>query len=614
MSGYVLPFVLLVGLNMPLLNWAASSLYNETHSHLGATEAVFCVNNTLPHPVYVNFTSDNCYRCKSTSLIRVKADLFDCTSLDVDFGFRLFFHVDISGDGVFLNGSCAKYANESIKIEEKGGLIVTIDSQNECLFQNQRGVWPYTPIIVAACLFAALALAAFIYQKFLTNWRGCKGCCKPADPESLVKSDLGNPEDANVNPDNTQRSQPPDTRNLFPVAKTVAGQHRRLRSLDAFRGLSLVIMIFVNYRGGSYWFFKHSRWNGLTVADLVFPWFDFILGTSAAISLNSLDRRDISRWRIFLKVIRRFVILFALGLIISNSSPDVSMLRIPGVLQRLAASYLGVAVIHLALSPKRDRNADKVFAPVREIVNHWAEWLAAFSLVGLWLGLTFGLPVPNCKSGYLGPGGNGDHGDYENCTGGAAGFIDRWVLSKNHVFSHPTCKDLYETGSYDPEGILGTLNSIVLAFLGMHAGRIFLTHREDWPRLRRLVIAGLICGAIGTGLAGGQKNGGVIPINKNLWSLSYILVMAGTAYILLSLCYFLIDMKKVWRGAPFVYPGMNSIAVYCGHELVDGHFPFAYSWPGEMNHANELASSLIGTTLWVLIAYYMYIIDFFVKI
>ncbi|XP_065842224.1 heparan-alpha-glucosaminide N-acetyltransferase-like [Oscarella lobularis] len=590
---------------------AHDTSYSERRSHLGATEGLVCLENSLSHAtVFVNSTSDDCYQCRPAPLLTVDPNSINCAPVDVDFKL----HFVITWNDSHLNNSkCLKY----IKIDEKGGLNITVvASDSPCQFVPIKGVWPYTPILVALAIYSTLAIAAFVYERLLK--KRAIACCKSlADTESLVKSDLGNPEEARVNPDDSLRPSPPQQpENLFPVAKTVAQQRRRLRSLDTFRGLSLVIMIFVNYRGGDYWFFKHSKWNGLTVADLVFPWFDFILGTSAAISLNSLDRRDVSRWRILLKALRRFVILFALGIIISsNDGGSLPTLRIPGVLQRLAISYLGVTLMHLILAPKRDRNADKVFAPVREIVNHWAEWLVALCLIALWAGLTFLLHVPNCPTGYLGPGGlyGDDNGKNHNCTGGAAGYIDS-VLFKKHVYPHPTCKELYGTGPYDPEGTLGTLTSIFLAFLGVHAGRVFLTHRDDGPRLKRLIIAGIIAGAIGTGLAEGKQNGGLIPINKNLWSLSYVLVMAGTAYLLLSLCYFVIDVKKFWLGGPFVYPGMNSILVYVGHELADGRFPFAYSWPGEANHANQLASSLIGMTLWVIIAYYLYVIDFFVKV
>merc|ERR1719273_1218987 len=95
-------------------------------------------------------------------------------------------------------------------------------------------------------------------------------------------------------------------------------KNKRVRSLDAFRGLAIVIMIFVNYGGGGYSFFAHARWNGLTVADLVFPWFMWIMGVSMVISIQSQLRKSVSRRKMILNVLRRSAILFFLGLVINS--------------------------------------------------------------------------------------------------------------------------------------------------------------------------------------------------------------------------------------------------------------------------------------------------------
>ena len=119
----------------------------------------------------------------------------------------------------------------------------------------------------------------------------------------------------------------------------------RLQSLDSFRGMALTIMIFVNYGGGGYNFFDHSIWNGLTVADLVFPWFIWIMGTSMAITFNSLFKRNTRLGTILYKISRRTVLLFAIGVIFINVVFDLRFGRVPGVLQRFAVSYLVVALV-----------------------------------------------------------------------------------------------------------------------------------------------------------------------------------------------------------------------------------------------------------------------------
>ncbi|XP_066916081.1 uncharacterized protein [Clytia hemisphaerica] len=128
---------------------------------------------------------------------------------------------------------------------------------------------------------------------------------------------------------------------------------KRLRSLDTFRGISILVMIFVNYGGGKYWFFNHSKWNGLTVADLVFPWFIFIMGASIFISCRSIRRKTIPKITITKKIIVRSIKLFALGLFINNGK-DYEHWRIPGVLQRFALSYLVVAILNVWCSPEEE--------------------------------------------------------------------------------------------------------------------------------------------------------------------------------------------------------------------------------------------------------------------
>lgn len=99
------------------------------------------------------------------------------------------------------------------------------------------------------------------------------------------------------------------------------------------------------------------------------------------------------------------------------------------------------------------------------------------------------------------------------------------IFGENHIYNSPTCQDLYLTGSYDPEGFLGNLTSIFLCFMGVQSGRILIHHTEHKQRMVRWVIWGIIFASIGTLLCKGEKNGGWIPLNKNLWSPSFIFVM-----------------------------------------------------------------------------------------
>uniref|UniRef100_A0A665WYQ0 Heparan-alpha-glucosaminide N-acetyltransferase n=1 Tax=Echeneis naucrates TaxID=173247 RepID=A0A665WYQ0_ECHNA len=394
------------------------------------------------------------------------------------------------------------------------------------------------------------------------------------------------------------------TDNILPPPPSAS---KRLRSLDTFRGyISLVIMVFVNYGGGRYWFFRHESWNGEFV---------FIMGTSIALSINSLLRARSTRFSVLRKVVWRSVQLFAIGVFIINPNYcqgplSWDNLRIPGVLQRLAWSYLIVACLDLMVA--RDNldilPTDAWWSPVIDILLSWPAWLCVLLLEILWLYLTFQLPVPDCPTGYLGPGGIGDMGLYPNCTGGAAGFIDRWLLGENHIYQTPSSRVIYATHvPFDPEGVLGSINSILMAFLGLQAGKIILHYRDlHTSIISRFLMWGFVLGAISALLTKCSTDQGFIPVNKNLWSLSYVTTLACFAFVLLVLVYYTVDVKKWWSGAPFYYPGMNSILVYVGHEVLEEYFPFRWHMANSQSHAEHLTQNLVATSCWVFISYVLY--------
>ena len=344
------------------------------------------------------------------------------------------------------------------------------------------------------------------------------------------------------------------------------------------------------------------------------------------------------KWQLY-KIIRRSIILFGLGLVVNNGS-DLPKWRIPGVLQRFGVSYLVACTIvtfvpqlhftqinpnHHAKEVKFAEGdeeedlignlsgADKVIYYLRDIMPYLGQWIIALSLPILHTILTFTVDVPGCGTGYLGPGGIGDFGKYQNCTGGAAGYIDQLVFGLNHVYQHPTCKDVYQTGAYDPEGLIGNLTSIFICFLGVQLGRILLEFKAHRDRLTRWVVWGIVLGLFAGALCGFSQFSGPIPVNKNLWSLSFVLTMASLGYFAFSIYYVIIDLYGFWDGTPFIFPGANSIVVYCGSELLGDFFPFSWNTK-HITHAENLAMNLVCVSLWVLISWYMYIQNFFINI
>lgn len=393
-------------------------------------------------------------------------------------------------------------------------------------------------------------------------------------------------------------------------AEIAAKQARRVRSLDAFRGLSITVMIFVNYGGGSYYFFNHSPWNGLTVADLVFPWFIWIMGVSLAISTQAQLRKSVARPRILVRVFRRSLILVILGLVLNTkggSPTDLSQLRLPGVLQRFGLTYLAVAGLEAVLLPRQypDPATRGPLKPLLDLTSSAWQWLAALLCLALHTSLTLQLPVPGCPTGYLGPGGLADNASHPDCTGGAARWIDVSVFGPHHIYQRPTSHAVYGGVSHDPEGLLGVLTSIFLCWLGVAAGKILLVHQDWRARVARWLVWAAVCGLLAGSLSSFSKNQGVLPINKNLWSVSFTLATASMAFLLLTGMFLLIDVNRFWSGSPLLYPGMNSILMYVGHEMCSGMFPWAWR-PFTRSHAELLGMNMWGCGLWVFASYLLY--------
>ncbi|OQR76648.1 heparan-alpha-glucosaminide N-acetyltransferase-like, partial [Tropilaelaps mercedesae] len=284
-------------------------------------------------------------------------------------------------------------------------------------------------------------------------------------------------------------------------------------------------------------------------------------------------------FQILWKIVTRSVKLFVIGLILNSSggNNNIASLRIPGVLQRFAISYFIVATVHtLRVIPTEVTEGWRgASSKLRDVIFYWPEWLLMSFLVAIHLLVIIALPVPGCPTGYLGPGGLHMGGAYFNCTGGAAGYVDRLILGTTHIYQRSSAKKVYHGNlPHDPEGLLGCLTSIFLTFLGLQAGKILLTYPNHFHRISRWISWAIICGLLAGILCGFSKENGAIPVNKNLWSLSFVLCNASSAFVLLTLMYIAIDVLNLWAGGPFIYPGMNSIIVYVGHMLVTGMLPW----------------------------------------
>jgi len=305
--------------------------------------------------------------------------------------------------------------------------------------------------------------------------------------------------------------------------------NRRLTSLDAFRGLTIALMILVNSPGDPgavYSHLSHVPWNGWTFADSVFPSFLFIVGVSIVFSFAKQEEKPLRNSAFMFRLLRRTIILFALGLFL-NMFPafQLSAVRIPGVLQRIALCYFFASLIVLK-------------ADLRGRIL----WLIGL-LASYWLMMRF-IPVPGIGAGVLEPGKN------------FAAWVDSLFLS-GHMWS-------YYDGAWDPEGIVSTIPAIATTLFGVLAGQWLRSSLCERKTAAAMACAGAVL------LIAGFILDQWLPINKSIWTSTFSIFMAGLAIVCLAFFHWLIDIEDFSRWAkPLIILGLNPITVYVLSEVFD---------------------------------------------
>lgn len=378
---------------------------------------------------------------------------------------------------------------------------------------------------------------------------------------------------------------------------------RRLRAIDTVRGISILFMIFVNNGAAGYPLLEHATWNGLRIGDLVFPCFLWIMGVCIPLSLFTQLSRNVSRFTICLSIIKRSIWLFLIGICLNTlvTGSQLEEIRIFGVLQRFGIAYLVSGCLY-ALLCSRTKEERIIFKNFGDIVSLWLQWIVVLGIVILHCMITFKVDIPDCPRGYLGPGGRHDYGRYVNCTGGSAGYIDKLVLGTGHIFQWPAIRFVYGSEAFDPEGMLGCLTSILQVFLGIQSGTTILYYHDWKQRIPRWITLALFLSVLGYIL----HSLNIIPINKSLWSLSFVFVTTSFSLVLLSICYILVDVVQIWKGGPFRIPGMNALVMYIGHMVCYQIFPFHWKIGKMKTHEMLLAETLWCVGLWTVIAYVLH--------
>lgn len=303
----------------------------------------------------------------------------------------------------------------------------------------------------------------------------------------------------------------------------------RLLSLDAFRGFTVAAMLMVNNPGdwgAIYPPVEHADWNGCTFADLIFPFFLFISGVSITYALGSKKEHREEHAQLIGKILKRSAILFGLGILLAfipyifqDTVKALQTFRIPGILQRIALVYFACALLFLKTS--------------------WKQQLGIFItlLVGYWAIMTL-VPVP-------------EHGapNLEKETNIGA-WLDRLLLTENHLWIY--------SKTWDPEGILGTLPSIATGISGLLTGTML--RNQSIPigkRILYILVAGFAM------LLVGKVYEPTFPINKSLWTSTFVLYTSGFAVMVFAAFYWIIDMKgfKSWS-IPLLAYGTNAITAF----------------------------------------------------
>lgn len=295
---------------------------------------------------------------------------------------------------------------------------------------------------------------------------------------------------------------------------------KRLISLDVFRGITIALMIIVNSPGNAtpYYWLAHSVWNGCTLADLVFPFFIIIAGISSVIALSNLRAKEIPTTQLFKKVMIRGSYIFLLGFFL-NAFPhhfDGSSIRIMGVLQRIGICYIISSMLFLTTKIRT-----QALLMVALLLGYWALMVV---LPGYDLSL----------------------------EGNFVGYVDRLVFAPGYLYSP----------MFDPEGLLSTIPSIASALLGNLIGHILLSSRSQEQKFQWMVCVGVLLSLLG------WLWRLTFPLNKALWSSSYVLWTGGLALLIFAVVYAAIEIKQ-WKrwSIPFDCFGRHALLVYMLHVL-----------------------------------------------
>jgi len=367
-------------------------------------------------------------------------------------------------------------------------------------------------------------------------------------------------------------------------------QSKRLMSLDALRGFDMMFIMGVASLiccicklfpdGDQTWLFeqmKHVEWDGLRHHDTIFPLFIFLAGVSWPFSYSKQVANGKPTRLILAKIFHRALALVFLGLVFNGFFKfNWAELRVASVLGRIGLAWMGGALIYMFVK------------------SPWKRLIVAGAILVGYYGVVRFIPAPDV------PGG-----DPLSMQGTIVGWVDRMLLPGR----------LYQ-GSFDPEGLLSTLPAIVTALLGMSAGDIVRLPEEKYSGNRKSL---MLLGAAAICVALGMLWSLDFPLNKKLWSSSFVLVVAGYSFACFALFYYIIDVRGYQKWAfPLKVIGMNSITIYLIQHIVNIPYTNRYFLDGVASKCSEPVAAVVYATGYVLISwlilYFLYKKKTFLKV
>lgn len=404
----------------------------------------------------------------------------------------------------------------------------------------------------------------------------------------------------------------------------------RLASLDVFRGLTVVAMILVDYCGGFWWGINHTPWDGVTFADFVVPAFLFIVGVSLPLAYQKTNNTKQAACKLVLRILK----LLALGMLLQGGyfhsvndlsyGVDLQQMRIMGVLQRISIAYGIVASFEIFFARPHIPQRNGTFWSIIKAYR-W-QWVGVALLACLYMGLLYGLYVPtwqfeapehtssmnnndiganisllqvDCNvRGSLSPGCN------------AVSFVDRFVMGISHLYTRPAYQrteacsvnspysgplpegaPVWCLAPYDPEGLLSSLPAVITCFIGAHYGHILRLVKGHKQRLWQwsstgaaLTLTGLVLDIAG------------IPLNKQLYTISYMFLTGGAAGLAFMVVYVLVDIcrYRLWA-IVFKWIGEHALMIYAliSCSLVPLALQGLY-WKSSENNLIEIILSALG--------------------